>query len=127
MKCVYPAVFTKLEEGGYMAYVPDLTINTQGETLAEAIEMARDAISLVCVDMEDEGRPLPSPSEHIVCGAAEVVSFVDADLVAYRRAIEKRSVCRNVSLLLAGSCRRGSRHQCFRRARQRTESGAAAL
>ena len=52
MKIIYPVVFTKLTEGGYMAYVPDLEINTQGEDLADAICMARDAISLTGIVME---------------------------------------------------------------------------
>ena len=47
MKIVYPVVFTPLEEGGYMAYVPDLQINTSGKDLADAIFMARDAIGLM--------------------------------------------------------------------------------
>jgi predicted RNase H-like HicB family nuclease len=98
MTVVYPAVFTKLSEGGYMAYVPDFKINTQGETLADAIAMARDAISLVGIDMEDDGRPLPQPSAHVECTADDIVSMVDADLSAYRRAIEKQPVRRNVSL-----------------------------
>ena len=41
MKLVYPVIFTEDPAGGYMAYVPDLEINTQGEDLAEAIAMAR--------------------------------------------------------------------------------------
>jgi predicted RNase H-like HicB family nuclease len=98
MKYAYPVVFTPLSEGGYMAYAPDLEINTQGETLAEAIEMARDAISLVCVDREDDGKPLPSPSQHVSCAEGELVSYVDVDLSAYRRALDKRAVRRNVSL-----------------------------
>ena len=98
MKVVYPVVFSVLDEGGYMAFVPDLGINTQGEDLAEAIYMARDAISLVCVDMQDDGKPIPSPSSDIPHAADDIVSFVDADLAAYRRMLEKRTVRRNVSL-----------------------------
>ena len=33
----YPVVFTPLEEGGYLAYVPDLKINSHCEDLAKAI------------------------------------------------------------------------------------------
>ena len=55
MKAVYPVVFTKLDNG-YTAYVPDFDINTQGDDLAEAIEMARDAIGLMGIDMEDDGK-----------------------------------------------------------------------
>ncbi|MEE0680880.1 MAG: type II toxin-antitoxin system HicB family antitoxin [Candidatus Gastranaerophilaceae bacterium] len=99
MKLVYPVVFTRLDDG-YMAYVPDLEINTQGNSLAEAIEMARDAIGVMGIDMEDDNKPIPEPSDlsQIVCGLNEIVSMVDIDLTAYRRANEQRTVRRNVSL-----------------------------
>ena len=74
MKLVYPVIFTEDPAGGYMAYVPDLEINTQGEDLAEA------------------------PSQHVDCPTGGIVSLVDVDLVAYRRANEKRTVRRNVTL-----------------------------
>lgn len=40
---------------GYVVYVPDFNINTEGDTLTEAIEMARDAIGAVGIDIEDDG------------------------------------------------------------------------
>lgn len=101
MKTVYPVIFTKLREGGYMAYVPDMKINTQGENLAEAIEMARDAIGLMGIDMEDDHKKLPEPSklndiakenEH------DIITFVDVDFTEYRRQNDTRSVRRNVTL-----------------------------
>lgn len=98
MKLVYPVVFTKLEDGGYMAYVPDLRINTQGEDLPEAISMARDAIGLVGIDMEDDGKPFPVPSSSVEHPADAIVSLVDVDLLAYRRANERKTVRRNVTL-----------------------------
>ena len=54
MKAVYPVVFTKLSDG-YMAYIPDFDSNTQGDSLAEAIEMARDVIGMMGIDKEDDG------------------------------------------------------------------------
>jgi len=98
MKLVYPVIFTPLEEGGYMAYVPDLQINTSGEDLADAIFMARDAIGLIGITMEDEKKPFPSPSSHVPHEENEIVSLVDVDLYTYRRSIEKKTVRRNVSL-----------------------------
>lgn len=99
MKAVYPVIFTKLQDG-YMAYVPDFDINTQGEDLAEAINMARDAIGIVGMDMEDGKKPLPSPShiEEIQHAENQLVSMVDIDFVAYRRANERRTVRKNVTL-----------------------------
>ncbi len=98
MKVVYPVIFSKLADSGFMAYVPDLEINTQGEDLAEAIAMARDAIGIVGIDMEDDGKELPVASVQVDHDPADIVSFVDVDLTAYRRANERRTVRRNVSL-----------------------------
>lgn len=99
MKTVFPVVFTKLEDG-YMAYVPDFDINTQGKDLPEAIAMSRDAIGLTGIDLQDDGKALPSASsiKSISHAKDELVSLVDIDFDEYRRAIEKRTVRRNVSL-----------------------------
>lgn len=98
MKLVYPVVFTPLGDGGYMAYVPDLEINTSGSSLADAIDMARDALGVIGIDLEDDGKPFPPPSVQVPHEEEELVSLVDVDLTAYRRAIEKKTVRRNVSL-----------------------------
>lgn len=99
MKAIYPVVFTHLEDG-YMVYVPDLECNTQGDDLTQAIEMARDVIGLMCMDMEDDGKALPAPSaiHSVPVHDDDFVSLVDVDVDAYRRAHSQRSVRRNVSL-----------------------------
>ena len=99
MKRVYPVIFLKTE-AGYVAHVPDMDIDTQGADLAEAIEMARDAIGVIGIDMQDDQKeiPLPSNIEDIVCDVNEIVSMVDIDFVAYRRANDKKTVRRTVSL-----------------------------
>ncbi len=99
MKTAYPVVFTKIKSG-YMAYVPDMEINTQGENLAEAIEMARDAIGLMGIDMQDDKEELPEPSQmdKVKHEPEELVSMVDIDFDAYRKANDTRTVRRNVSL-----------------------------
>ena len=44
MKLVYPAIFYYEESGGYSVEIPDLTgCITQGDNLAEAMEMSQDA------------------------------------------------------------------------------------
>jgi predicted RNase H-like HicB family nuclease len=100
MKTVYPAVFAPAKEGGYAVFIPDFDIDTQGEDLADAICMARDAIGLMGIDMQDEGKELPIPSsfESAAHEADEIVSMVDIDFDAYRRANDRRTVRRNVSL-----------------------------
>lgn len=71
-----------------MVYVPDFNINTEGDTLTEAIEMARDAIGVVGIDMEDDGEPLPEPtaiSEVRTDQATDIVTLVDVDFAEYRK------------------------------------------
>ena len=49
------------EEGGYTVTVPALPgIVTQGATIEEALEMARDAIALYLEDLVADGEPIPT-------------------------------------------------------------------
>ena len=100
MRKAYPVLFTPYPEGGYMAYVPDFDISTEGNTFADAIYMARDAIGLTGIAMEDEGRPLPVPAspDSVQMGADDLLSFVDVDFAEYRRRTERRTVRKNVTI-----------------------------
>jgi len=100
MKAAYPIVMSKGSEY-IVVYVPDFNINTQGTDYADAMEMARDAIGLVGIDMEDDKEEIPKPSpietikpEH----DGDVVTLVDVDFAEYRRKNDMRTVRRNVSL-----------------------------
>lgn len=99
MKQVYPVIFTTLDSG-YMAYVPDFEINTQGDDLAQAIEMARDAIGLMGIDMEDEQSVLPSPSpiSSLKTAPNEIITLVDVDFIEYRRKNDMRAVKKNCTI-----------------------------
>lgn len=91
MAANYPAIFTKLEDG-YMVYVPDLECNTQGDDMAEAFAMGRDVVGMMCMDMEDDGKQLPTASDPatLKVRAGEFVSMLDVDVDAYRRAHSQR-------------------------------------
>lgn len=53
------------EEGGYTVTVPSLPgCVTQGETLEEAIAMAKDAIRLFIETLIADGEPVPEEREH---------------------------------------------------------------
>ncbi len=99
-KLAYPVILSKGKDH-IVVSIPDFRINTQGEDYADALEMARDAIGLMGIDMEDENEPLPTPSEpDAVKTDAEddVVSLVDVDFAEYRRQQDMRTVRRNVTL-----------------------------
>jgi predicted RNase H-like HicB family nuclease len=99
MKVAYPVIISKGEKY-LIVSVPDCEIDTQGKDIIEAIEMARDAISIWCVCQQDEGRPLPDPSalSDIQCKNDETVTLVDADITAYRKKLDNRTVRKNLTL-----------------------------
>lgn len=98
MKKVYPVVLTPTDVG-YVVFVPDLQINTEGIDIANAIEMARDAIGLWGISEEDMGRSIPSPSTFIpACADNEIVTLVDIDFNAYRKANDNRTIRKNLTL-----------------------------
>ena len=106
MKNVYPVFFTKTDTV-VLVEVPDLEILTEGTDMSDAIEMARDAIELKCVSMEDDGTEIPLPSEindlDVNNGifaeeGATVISLVDIDSGEYRRKIDTKTVRKNVTI-----------------------------
>ena len=100
IKSAYPIVLSQGEEN-IIVYVPDFDINTQGKNVADAMEMARDAIGLVGIDMEDDGEVLPKPSvlaEVKKTNTADIITLVDVDFAEYRRQNDLRSVKKNCTI-----------------------------
>ena len=103
---VYPVFLTQTNTM-VLVEVPDLEILTEGKDIPDAIEMARDAIELKCVSLEDEGINIPLPSDiytlNVNAGTfAEegktIVSLVDVNPAEYKKKIDTRTVRRNVAL-----------------------------
>ena len=106
MKNVYPVFFTRTADN-ILVEVPDFNILTEGKNLNEAFEMARDAIEIKCVSMEDDNEVIPKPSKITDLDASKgcfadegetVISLVDVDSALYRKQIDTKTVRRNVSL-----------------------------
>lgn len=99
MKNSYPVILTP-EEKGFTVFIPDFNINTQGNDLTEAIEMARDAIGLMGIDMEDDKKAIPVASsvKSVKHAENEIVSLVDVDFAEYRRKNEMKVVKKNCTL-----------------------------
>lgn len=100
MKKAYPVILTKGKKF-ILAYVPDFEINTQGEDVADAIEMVRDAIGVVGIDMEDENEKIPEPtviSEVKVESPDAIITLVDVDFSEYRRKNDLRAVKKNCTI-----------------------------
>ena len=110
MKKAYP-VFIKQSGKDYLVYVPDMDLYTEGQDLPDAIAMARDAIGLKGMDLEDDKQILPEPStkEAAVMKAAEdadedfdysdgLLTYVDVDFIAYRNRMKNRAVKKNCTI-----------------------------
>lgn len=92
-KRVYPVILTPADNI-ILVEVPDMEILTEGKDYQDAIEMARDAIGLVCINLQDENKPIPKPTTikdidvmkwtFAECGKG-IVSLVDVDLTTYKK------------------------------------------
>ncbi len=113
MKQVYPTFILNTNDGSehpFVVCVPDMDIFTEGDTFADAIEMARDAIGLAGISMEDNKEELPMPSDQlsaiekvkqdteVIDFSAGILTYVDVDFSEYRKKIDTRTVRRNVAL-----------------------------
>lgn len=100
-KYVFPAVFTQEESGLYAVDFPDLKgCYTSGETLADAVEMAEDALCLMLYDMEEDGAeiPQPSPISGIQKDTESIVSLVACDTLEYRKFYDKKAVKKTLTI-----------------------------
>lgn len=113
MKQVYPTFIFDTKDGSeqpFLVCVPDMEIYTEGNSFADAIEMARDAIGISGISMEDNKEELPNPStqdEAIkkvqldtedIDFSKGILTYVDVDFSEYRKKIDSRVVRKNVSL-----------------------------
>ncbi|MBR5947618.1 MAG: type II toxin-antitoxin system HicB family antitoxin [Clostridia bacterium] len=82
MKATYPIVLIPVGIG-YVVYIPDFDINTQGHNYDDAIHMAKDAIRLMMIDLEADGRSIPSPTaiESVEHAEGEMVIMIDVNFV----------------------------------------------
>ncbi len=113
MKQVYPTFILNTNDGAehsFLVCVPDMAIFTEGDTFADAIEMARDAIGLAGISMEDNKEELPIPSDQNTAiekvkqdtedidFSKGILTYVDVDFCEYRREIDIKAVRKNVTI-----------------------------
>lgn len=113
MKQAYPTFIVNVNDDSahpFLVCVPDMEILTEGDSFTDAIEMARDAIGLAGISMEDHKEEIPVPSDQrtailkIGQYAEEIdfsrgiLTYVDVDFSEYRKKVDTRTVRRNVAL-----------------------------
>lgn len=98
-RMAYPVVVSKENDGFYYVEIPDFDIATQGESVADAMEMARDAIGIMGIDYLDDGKELPVPnSRQFQKNDEDIITLVDVDFVEYRKKVDNKAVKKNCTI-----------------------------
>lgn len=100
MRYVYPALLQP-DEGGYCVTFPDVEgAITCGSDVCEAIVMAENALSLMLVQMEDDGEKIPAPSDmdDIPRQKGDIVTLIRADTTEYRKLISSMAVKKTLTI-----------------------------
>lgn len=105
MTYIYPAIFTPATVEGrgtvYTVEIPDIPgCITEGESISEAISMAREALAGCIFALKQAKEDIPAPSNYstITPSEGEIVSLIDVDLNEYMRKKESKSIIKTVSL-----------------------------
>lgn len=103
MKLIYPACFYPCEEGGYTVVFPDLPgCVTEGDNLAEAMEMAIDASSgwLLTTVEENEQLPKASSIRNVIPDEYEngFVSLIGVDLDEYSQKHGNKAIKKTLTI-----------------------------
>jgi len=100
-KYVFPAIFTREENGQYSVSFPDVDgCFTGGDNMTEAVEMAEDALCLMLYDKEEDGETIPTPSnpKEIKADDNSFVSLVHCDTAEYRILYDTKAVKKTLSI-----------------------------
>lgn len=100
-KYIYPAVFTKEEDGLYFINFPDFeTCFTQGDNMQDGLTMASDVLCLTLYDMEENNKRVPTPSDplNIKVNDNEFITLVSCDTLEYRKFYNNRSIKKTLTI-----------------------------
>lgn len=105
MNTIYPVIFTETNENEILVYIPDMNGMTEGESIADAIAMAKDYICNALFDKKDSEIPVAKRIDEVDLKSSpffesgkSFVSLVDVDLAAFRLREKSKSVRRNITL-----------------------------
>ena len=100
-KYVYPAIFTKEENGQYSVEFPDIKgCVTCGDDLADALYMAQDVLAFTLYDYERDNKkvPVPSDPDSIEVPNGSFVNCVLCDTLEYQKRNNNKAVKKTLSI-----------------------------
>ena len=100
MKYAFTAVFEPAENG-YLVSFPDLPgCNTEGDSIEEAVYMAKDVLCLWLYDLEADGNEMPVPTDSLKLEKPDnaFLSVIAVDTDDYRRYYDTRAVKKTLTI-----------------------------
>ena len=98
-KYVYPAIFTKEDDGKYNIVFPDLEgCYTSGDNLADGIYMAEDVLAFTLYSYEKRKQPIPKASDNIIAPKDSFVNLIVCDTLGYQKMNNTRAIKKTVSI-----------------------------
>lgn len=101
MKYVFPAIFHPAAEGGYTVTFPDIEeAFTEGETIAECIEMAEDVLCLMLYERELHSQLIPVATDihDVIQMPGDIVTLIKCDTMDYRRFYLNKAVKKTLTI-----------------------------
>jgi len=98
---IFPAVFESDGNGGYTVTFPDLPgCITEGDTLDEALYMAKDALELYIYNLEEDNETIPAPTapEKIKVPEGAFVNLIEVYMPPVRDEMANKSVNKTVTI-----------------------------
>ena len=99
-KYVYPVILTPEEEGYFVSF-PDIeSCYTQGDNLADALEMAKDVLALRMCAYENDKKIIPPASlkQNFILNENQIISLVSADTMEYRKMWDSKAVKKTLTI-----------------------------
>jgi predicted RNase H-like HicB family nuclease len=97
---VYPAIFNYANDGISVDF-PDLPgCLTCGDTTEEALSMAKEAMALHLYGMEQDGDPIPDPTDvrQVKTESNQIVVLIEAWMPSFRDRVENKAVKKTLTL-----------------------------
>ena len=98
---IFPAIFEPGERKGYTVNFPDLPgCITEGDTMEEALHMAKEALELHLYGMEEDGDEIPDPTrpEELNVPEKSFVSLVEVWMPIIRDEMENKAVKKTLTI-----------------------------
>jgi predicted RNase H-like HicB family nuclease len=98
---IFPAIFEPGEKKGYTVSFPDLPgCITEGDTMEEALHMAKEALELHLYGMEEDEDEIPNPSrpEELKVPEKSFVSLVEVWMPVIRDKMENKAVKKTLTI-----------------------------